>query len=197
MKIYAYGRVSTEGQKLDRQIRDFADFGVAAKDIYCDKKSGKDFERESYKKLVSKLRKGDLLVIKSIDRLGRSYEAIIDEWKKITADIGADIAVLDMPLLDTRSSDGNLAGRLVSDLVLQILSFVAQNERESIRRRQAEGIKTARERGVRLGRPLGKLPEEFGAIFSAYRQGTMSLRTVLDRLKMKRSTFYRYCARAH
>lgn len=195
MKIYAYGRVSTEGQKLDRQVNEFIEYGVERKNIFCDKLSGKDFERENYKRMVKKLRKGDLLVIKSIDRLGRNYYAIIDEWKKITAEAGADIVVLDMPILDTRSTDGNLAGRLVSDLVLQILSFVAQNERETIKKRQAEGIRIAKERGVRLGRPNNELPKEFIALAAAYRKGDMALQTVLERLQMKKSTFYRHCGR--
>lgn len=190
--IYAYGRVSTAEQKLDRQIEDFLSFGVEKENIYCDKKSGKDFEREVYKELLSKLRKGDLLVIKSIDRLGRNYVAIIDEWKRITRDIGADIVVLDMPLLDTRSTENNLIGKLISDIVLQILSFVAENERENIKRRQAEGIKLAKQRGKKFGRPSRPLPPKFHAVANEFYDKKITLSEALDVLDMKKTTFYRY-----
>lgn len=190
--IYAYGRVSTSEQKLDRQIEEFIKFGVPEKNIYCDKKSGKDFEREKYIKLLGKLQKGDLLVIKSIDRLGRNYISIIDEWKKITKDIGADIVVLDMPLLDTRSTENNLMGKFISDIVLQILSFVAENERENIKRRQAEGIKLAKQRGANFGRPSYKLPPKFNSVANALRTREITLDEALDKLNMKKTTFYRY-----
>ena len=143
MKIYAYARVSARDQNLDRQLKAFADFGVSGNRIYADKKSGKDFERKNYSKLLKRLRAGDLLVIKSIDRLGRNYNAIISEWSKIVNTIGADILVLDMPLLDTRTKSNTLVGKFISDIVLQVLSFVAENERENIRARQAEGIAAA------------------------------------------------------
>ena len=153
---YAYARVSARDQNLDRQLNAFRDFGVPAKNIFCDKKSGRDFERSQYLRLTKKLKKGDLLVVKSIDRLGRNYRMILDEWNAIVNRIGADILVLDMPLLDTRSGSDTLVGKFISDIVLQVLSFVAENERENIRARQAEGIASARKRGVRFGRPPGK-----------------------------------------
>lgn len=191
--IYAYGRVSTSEQKLDRQIDEFLKFGVPQENIYCDKKSGKDFDREVYKELISKLRKGDLLVIKSIDRLGRNYIAIIDEWKRITREIGADILVLDMPLLDTRNTENNLIGKFISDIVLQILSFVAENERESIKKRQAEGIKLAKQSGKKFGRPSCPLPPKFEAVANAFLEGKITLNQALNKLKMTKATFYRNC----
>lgn len=139
MKIYAYARVSARDQNLDRQLKAFADFGVSGNRIYADKKSGKDFERKNYSKLLKRLRAGDLLVIKSIDRLGRNYNAIISEWSKIVNTIGADILVLDMPLLDTRTKSNTLVGKFISDIVLQVLSFVAENERENIPRKTSGG----------------------------------------------------------
>ncbi len=190
--IYAYGRVSTAEQKLDRQIEEFIKFGVPEKNIYCDKKSGKDFDREVYKELTAQLNKGDLLVIKSIDRLGRNYIAIIDEWKNITANIGADIVVLDMPLLDTRSTENNLIGKFISDIVLQILSFVAENERENIKRRQAEGIKLAKQRGKKFGRPSYKIPPKFKTVANAFIDKKITLDQALKKLNMKKTTFYRY-----
>ena len=161
MKIYAYARVSTSDQNLSRQLDAFKKFGVRKTNIYTDKKSGKDFERINYKKLIDKLNKGDLLVIKSIDRLGRNYTAIIEEWRNITHIIGADICVLDMPLLDTRSKYDSLTRKLISDIVLQVLSFVAENERVNIRERQKEGIAAAMRRGVQFGRPRRLYDEDF------------------------------------
>ena len=146
---YAYGRVSAKDQKLERQLDAFMRCGIAFNKIYCDKKSGKDFEREQYKKMIKKIKTGDLLVVKSIDRLGRNYDAIIIEWKHITQEVGADILVLDMPILDTRTYK-NLIGRLIADIVLQLLSFVAENERENIRTRQAEGIAIAKQKAIRF-----------------------------------------------
>lgn len=153
MKTYAYARVSARDQNLVRQIEAFQAFDVDKKNIYSDKKSGKDFERKNYLRLLRKLKKGDLLVIKSIDRLGRNYKMITEEWRRITNEIEADILVLDMPLLDTRAKSDSLIGKFISDIVLQVLSFVAENERENIRARQAEGIALAKARGVRFGRP--------------------------------------------
>ena len=161
MKIYAYARVSTSDQNLSRQLDAFKKFGVRKTNIYTDKKSGKDFERINYKKLIDKLSKGDLLVIKSIDRLGRNYTAIIEEWRNITHIIGADICVLDMPLLDTRSKYDSLTRKLISDIVLQVLSFVAENERVNIRERQKEGIAAAMRRGVQFGRPRRLYDDDF------------------------------------
>ena len=141
--IYGYARVSSREQNLTRQLDSFSAFGIEKKRIYSDKKSGKDFERTNYLRLLKKLKAGDLLVIKSIDRLGRNYNTIIEEWSRITKQIGADILVLDMPLLDTRDKENSLVGKFISDIVLQILSFVAENERENIRARQREGIAAA------------------------------------------------------
>lgn len=153
MNIYAYARVSSHDQNLARQHQAFLDFGVERKNIYSDRKSGKDFDRSSYRQLIKKLRHGDLLIVTSIDRLGRNYNEIIKEWERITKNIQADIRVLDMPLLDTRTKENGLIGQFISDFVLQILSFVAENERQNIHTRQAEGIALAKARGVRFGRP--------------------------------------------
>ena len=142
---YGYVRVSTTTQNVDRQLDEMFKQGLDEKQIYIDKQSGKDFERPNYQKMKKRLKENDLLIIKSIDRLGRNYEMIIEEWSSITKDIKADIVVLDFPLLDTRTDNKNLVGKFISDIVLQVLSFVAQNERENIRQRQAEGIKIAKE----------------------------------------------------
>ena len=150
---YAYIRVSTKEQKIDRQYKEVKEFISDDKYIYIDKESGKDFNRTNYQRLIKRLKENDLLVIKSIDRLGRNYKMIIDEWTRITKDIKADIKVLDMPLLDTRIDNKNLVGTLISDIVLQLLSFVAENERINIKTRQAEGIKIAKEKGIKFGRP--------------------------------------------
>lgn len=147
--IYGYARVSTKEQNLGRQIAELQKY---TNTIYMDKESGKDFERTNYKKLIKKLKKGDLLIIKSIDRLGRNYDLILEEWRYITKEIGADIKVLDLPLLDTSKTEG-LTGKLISDLVLQILSYVAEQERLFIKQRQAEGIRIAKEKGILFGRP--------------------------------------------
>ena len=145
---YGYVRVSTTTQNVDRQLDEMFKQGLDEKQIYIDKQSGKDFERPNYQKMKKRLKENDLLIIKSIDRLGRNYEMIIEEWSSITKDIKADIVVLDFPLLDTRTDNKNLVGKFISDIVLQVLSFVAQNERENIRQRQAEGIKIAKEKGI-------------------------------------------------
>ena len=147
---YAYVRVSTASQNIDRQMEEMYRQDIEVKNIFIDYQSGKDFERKNYQKLLKKLKKDDLLVIKSIDRLGRDYNMILDEWKKITKIIEADIMVIDMPLLDTRVEGKNLVGKFISDIVLQVLSFVAQNERENIKQRQAEGIRIAKAKGVHM-----------------------------------------------
>lgn len=188
--IYAYGRVSAADQNLNRQIDSFIQFGVARAQIYTDKKSGKDFERENYRRLKDILQSGDLLVVKSIDRLGRNYDMIIEEWSDITKRIGADIFVMDMPLLDTRVNRENLTGKLISDLVLQILSYVAQKERENIKVRQREGIAAAKRRGVRFGRPEVVQPTDFTATVAQFTSGTISREEALRRTGMKKSTFY-------
>lgn len=168
MATYAYARVSARDQNLARQLDSFTAFGIDEKHIYADKKSGKDFERTAYRRLLKRLCRGDLLVIKSIDRLGRNYEQIIAEWAKIVNTLGADILVLDMPLLDTRVKADTLIGKFISDIVLQVLSFVAENERANIKARQQEGIKAAKERGVRFGRPKTVYSEKFLAAANSY-----------------------------
>lgn len=190
MNVYAYARVSARDQNLDRQIEAFTAFGVEKSHIFCDKKSGRDFDRSGYKRMFARLRRGDLLVIKSIDRLGRNYEMIIEEWRAITEKKGADILVLDMPVLDTRSKDGGLVGRFISDVVLQVLSFVAENERENMRARQAEGIRCAKARGVRFGRPRRVYSAEVVAAAEDYIAKKITLREALERTDMKKSNFY-------
>jgi len=189
--IYAYGRVSAADQNLNRQTDSFVDFGVRKKNIYTDKRSGKDFERENYKKLKKRLKTGDLLVIKSIDRLGRNYDMIIEEWSDITKRIGADIFVMDMPLLDTRESKENLTGKLISDIVLQLLSYVDQKERENIIIRQREGIAAAKRRGVRFGRPAKIIPVNFNETAMDYRSGRITMEEALRQTGLKKSTFYK------
>ena len=189
---YGYVRVSSSTQNLDRQLVEMKNIGISRRRIYADKQSGKNFEREQYQKLKAKLKKGDVLFIKSIDRLGRNYQMIIEEWSEIIKVIGADIVVIDMPLLDTRTNQQNLVGKFISDIVLQILSFVAQNERENIKSRQAEGIKTAKLNGIRFGRPKFKLPRHFKIIQKQYRGKKLKLGQAIDILNMNRSTFYKY-----
>ena len=192
MYCYAYARVSSKDQNLERQLAAFYSCGISFDKIYCDKKSGKDFDRESYKKLLRKIKAGDLLVIKSIDRLGRNYDAVIEEWRRITKTVCADILVLDMPLLDTRSSDNKLIGKLISDIVLQLLSFVAENERENIRLRQAEGIAVALKNGIKFGRPRIALPQNFTDVAARYLTRRVSYSEALALTAMRPTTFYRY-----
>ena len=187
---YAYARVSAKDQTLQRQIAAFREFGIEKSRIFSEKKSGKNFERREYKRLLKKLTYGDLLVIKSIDRLGRNYSQIIEEWNRITNIIGADILVLDMPLLDTRTKADTLVGKFISDIVLQVLSFVAENERESIKARQAEGIKIARGRGVRFGRPSFVYSKEFLSVAEDYFCKRVGLTDALQLLNIKRDNFY-------
>ena len=167
--IYGYIRVSTKEQNEDRQMIALREVGVPEKNIFMDKQSGKDFNRPQYRKLLRKLKKDDLLYIKSIDRLGRNYEEILQQWRYLTKDKGIDIVVLDMPLLDTRRGK-DLMGTFLSDIVLQVLSFVAENERTNIRQRQAEGIAAAKARGVRFGRPEKEIPDDFEEIVAAWEQ---------------------------
>lgn len=187
---YGYARVSSQDQNLERQTQEFIKFGIAKRNIYADKKSGKDFERAAYLKLIRKLKQNDLLVVKSIDRLGRNYSMIIEEWHKITHIIRADILVLDMPLLDTRAGENSLMGRFISDVVLQILSFVAEKERDNIRSRQAEGIALAKARGVKFGRPKITLDEKFKSTALIYAAGNITLKEALRALNITRSQFY-------
>jgi DNA invertase Pin-like site-specific DNA recombinase len=182
-------RVSTREQNEDRQLIALQEVGVPEKNIYLDKQSGKDFERPRYKRLIKKLKPGDLLYIKSIDRLGRNYQEIQNQWRRITKDKGADICVIDMPLLDTRKGK-DLLGTFISDLVLQLLSFVAENERVNIRQRQAEGIAAAKARGVRFGRPALEVPEDFPQICRAWRAKRITLKQAAQQTGMPESTFY-------
>ena len=171
--IYGYVRVSTKEQNEDRQMIAMREMGVPEKNIYMDKQSGKDFERPQYRRLVRHMKKDDLLYIKSIDRLGRNYEEIQNQWRLLTKEKGVDICVIDMPLLDTRRGK-DLVGTFLSDIVLQVLSFVAENERTNIRQRQAEGIAAAKARGVRFGRPPAPLPPNFHDVYQRWRQGTIT-----------------------
>lgn len=188
--IYGYVRVSSTDQNEDRQMVALREVAVPEKNIFMDKQSGKDFDRPNYKKLVRKLKARDLLYILNIDRLGRNYKEIQEQWRILTQEKGIDICVLDMPLLDTRNGK-DLMGTFIADLVLQILSFVAQSERENIKKRQAEGIAAAKEKGVRFGRPEKKVPDDFGKIVKAWEQKRLPIEKVLKQCDMSEATFYR------
>ncbi|MGN0316191.1 MAG: recombinase family protein [Fusicatenibacter sp.] len=190
MNIYGYVRVSSTDQNEDRQMIALREAAVPEKNIFMDKQSGKDFDRPNYKKLVRKLKAGDLLYVLSIDRLGRNYKEIQEQWRLLTQEKGIDICVLDMPLLDTRNGK-DLMGTFIADLVLQILSFVAQSERENIKKRQAEGIAAAKAKGVRFGRPEKEVPEDFGKLVRAWEQKKLPLSEVLKQCAMSEATFYR------
>ena len=187
--MYGYIRVSSADQNEARQRIALRGRGVPDEQIYMDKQSGKDFNRPQYKRLLKKMKPGDLLCIQSIDRLGRNYKEIQEQWRILTKEKGIDICVLDMPLLDTRQGK-DLMGTFIADLVLQILSFVAESERANIRRRQAEGIAAAKARGVKFGRPSKPLPENFGAMYRAWRGRQMTLRQAAQACGMPLSTFY-------
>lgn len=186
-RTYGYARVSTREQNLDRQLDALAAFGVD--DVFADKASGRDFERPEWIRLMGALKEGDVLAVKSIDRLGRSYEEIIEQWRAITKEVRADVVVLDMPLLDTREDRGGVTGALISDIVLQLLSYVAQVERESIHQRQAEGIAAARARGVRFGRPRKRRPGLYKNTRESYLAGHITRSEAASRLKVSVSTF--------
>lgn len=189
--IYGYIRVSSITQNIDRQLEEMIKLDINKKNIYIDKQSGKDFNRLNYQKLIKKLKKNDLLIVKSIDRLGRNYEMIIEEWARITKVIGCDIFVIDMPLLDTRSRPDNLVGKFISDIVLQILSFVAENERDFIKQRQAEGIKIAKAKGVKFGRPKCNLPDNYIDIIKDCINNNIEVTTALNTLNISKSSLYR------
>lgn len=191
MAVYAYIRVSTKDQKVDRQMDGIKAFQIPDSHVFCDYQSGRDFNRPAYQRLKKELKRGDLLVIKSIDRLGRNYEDILIQWQSITKEIGADIYVLDMELLDTRKKDGNLTGALIADMVLQILAYVAQTEREFIHQRQAEGIAAAKARGIKLGRSKSPIPQGFDEVCLQCYLQRMPKRTAASILGMSLSTFYR------
>lgn len=189
-KTYGYIRVSTKEQNTDRQLIALRDAGVEAENIFTDTISGKNFERPKYRKILRKLHQGDTLVVLSIDRLGRNYDEIIEQWRVITKEKQADIVVLDMPLLDTRQKEKDLTGTFIADLVLQILSYVAETERINIRKRQAEGIAAAKENGVHLGRKKKDLPPNFPEVVHEWRIKKCSLEDALTELNVSRSYFY-------
>ena len=189
-KVYGYMRVSTKEQKEDRQLIALLNDGVPLKNIYSDKQSGKDFQRPQYKILVQKLKRNDLLCIKSIDRLGRNYDEILEEWRYLTKEKGIFIRVLDMPILDT-GRHRDLTGTLIADIVLQLLSYVAEYERETIRKRQKEGIAAAKAKGVEFGRKKLPLPENYEKARRNYISGRLSVREAAEMAGMKKSTFYR------
>ena len=190
-KTYGYVRVSTLTQKIDRQMNELYNLGIDKKYIYIDKQSGKDFNRPNYQKLKKKLKKDDLLIIKSIDRLGRNYEMIIEEWACITKIIKANIFVIEFPLLDTRS-ETNLIGKFVSDIFLQVLSFVAENERQNIKQRQMEGIRIAKLKGTHMGRPKIILPDNFIDAVNEISKNNQSYKVGAKLTGMKDGTFYKY-----
>ena len=188
--VYGYVRVSSIDQNEDRQLIVMDENNVSKGNVYIDKQSGRDFERSQYKKLVKKLKAGDLLYILSIDRLGRNYEDIQKQWRMLTKDIGIDICVIDMPLLDTRKGK-DLMGTFIADLVLQILSFVAQNERENIKKRQAQGIAAAKAKGVKFGRPEVPTPDDFYKYILKWGKGQITTSEILKLTGLSKSTFYR------
>ncbi|MBM6775473.1 recombinase family protein [Olsenella profusa] len=185
---YGYARVSTHEQNLDRQLAALAEFGVEPGHVYMDHASGKDFDRPAWRRLMRRLREGDVLVVKSIDRLGRDYEQIIETWRRLTRERGTAVVVLDMPLLDTRTERNGITGVLISDIVLQLLSYVAQVERENIRQRQAEGIAAAKARGVRFGRPRKCRPECYAAVRQSYLTGDVTRAEAAARMGVSLST---------
>ena len=189
MSVYGYIRVSSKDQKEDRQQIALKEVGVELQNIYVDKQSGKDFNRPQYKKMLRKLKKDDLLYIKSIDRLGRNYEEILHQWRILTKEKGVDIVVLDMPLLDTRRGK-DLMGTFLSDIVLQVLSFVAENERTNIKQRQAEGIVAAKAQGIKFGRPPLPLPDNFYEVHKAWRSKKITLKQAAEACNMPVGTFY-------
>ena len=190
MNIYGYVRVSSTDQNEDRQLIAMQGKNVPAKNIFIDKQSGKDFERPQYKKMLKKLRAGDLLYILSIDRLGRNYEEIQRQWRYLTKEVGIDICVIDMPILDTRPYK-DLLGTFISDLFLAVLSFVAENERDNIKKRQAQGIAAAKAKGIKFGRPVIEAPPGFEKIAKDFLQGKIKLAEAIEKTGLSKTTFYR------
>jgi len=188
-KIYGYGRVSTKKQHKDRQLIALAECGLMPRNIFFDKQSGKDFDRKQYKRLIKRLKTGDTVFIKNIDRLGRNYEEILNQWRLITKEIGADIVIIDLPLLDTRQKEKDLTGTFIADLVLQILSYVAETERAYNRQRQTEGIAAAKAKGVRFGRPPREKPDRFPALCEAWQHKQISARAAARELEIHHRTF--------
>lgn len=193
MECYGYIRVSTKDQNPERQVIAMQEKKIKSRNIYLDKMSGQDFSRPQYLKMLRRMKKGDLLIVKSIDRLGRNYEEILEQWRKITKEIGANIQVIDMPLLNTNSVHADLTGVFVADLVLQILAYVAETERTFIKQRQAEGIAAAKQKGIRFGREKTELPDEFEYYCQLWEEGKITLRRAAAKLQMNHSTFYRRC----
>jgi len=191
-KVYGYIRVSSIDQNEDRQIHAMCEAGIPQANIYTDKQSGKDFNRTEYQRMVAQLQAGDLVYFTSIDRMGRNYEDILNEWRRLTNEIGVDIVVLDMEMLDTRTrKNGDLTGKVIADVVLNLLSYVAQKERESIRQRQAEGIKSAKKRGVKFGRPEKQAPDDFPELVRKWERKQLHLSEILDLCDIKPTTFYK------
>ena len=193
--IYGYIRVSTRDQNEDRQLIALRELKIPEKNIFMDKQSGKDFNRPQYKRLVRKLKKDDLLYIKSIDRLGRNYTEILEQWRFLTKEKGIDIVVLDMPLLDTSTATENLDKRFIADLVLQILSYTAEKERTNIRKRQAQGIEVARAHGVKMGRPTKDYPENWQTVYIKWKQNQILAVDAMRELNLTKPTFYRLVKR--
>lgn len=193
MERYGYIRVSAKDQNPERQLLAMQEQQIKKGNIYLDKMSGKSFVRPQYLRMLKRVRKGDVIIVKSIDRLGRDYEEILKQWRKITKEIGADIQVIDMPLLNTDTSHGDLTGVFIADLVLQILAYVAETERTFIRQRQAEGIAAAKQRGIQFGCKKKEVPEEFKKYYRLWNEGKISLRKAAEELGMNYSTFYRRC----
>lgn len=191
-QVYGYARVSTKDQNLNRQLDALAAFPVVPANVYADQASEKDFDRPKYRKLIHRLRPGDVVVVKSIDRLGRNYAEILAQWRSITQEKHASIVVLDMPLLDTRHTEGGLTREFLAELVLQVLSYVAQVERDSIRQRQAEGIAAARARGVRFGRPRIERPEAYAALRDSFLSGAVTRRQAAEELQVSVTTFSKW-----
>ena len=189
-KTFAYCRVSSTDQNEDRQVEAMLELGINERDIFIDKCSGKNFDRPQYQALKLQLREGDLLVIKSIDRLGRNYKQICEEWREIVRDIKANIKVVDMPILDTTRTDG-LIGEVISDIVLQLLGYVAEQERAFIKQRQAEGIKLAKEKGKRLGKPPIQYPDNWQEVYLVWKSGSITAREAMKRLNLKPTSFYK------
>lgn len=191
MTTYGYARVSSKDQNLDRQLDQLKAIGIEPRNIFCDKASGKNFNRPSWDSLIDQLQKGDLLVVVSLDRMGRNYTEIKEQWQHITHDIGADIKVLDMPMLDTTKTNDSLDRRFIADLVLQILSYTAEKERKNIHARQEQGIKAAQERNVKFGRPAAQFPDGWEQTYTAWKDGQITATAAMDSLNLKRTTFYK------
>ena len=189
-KTFAYCRVSSTDQNEVRQVEAMLELGINERDIFIDKCSGKNFDRPQYQALKLQLREGDVLVIKSIDRLGRNYKQICEEWREIVRDIKANIKVVDMPILDTTKTDG-LIGEVISDIVLQLLGYVAEQERAFIKQRQAEGIKLAKEKGKRLGKPPIQYPDNWSEVYMIWKSGSITAREAMKRLNLKPTSFYK------